>query len=1081
VQTCPGCGEQSPDRFRVCGYCGSVLVARPLPEGVRKTVTVVVCNLKGSAVLASRLDSEALREVLALYFSAMKPVVERHGGTIEKYIGDVIMAVFGLPRMHEDDALRAVRAAAGVREALADLNVTLRAQFGVTLENRTGVSTGEVVAGEGGGSRRLATGDTVNLAGRLEQAASAGEVLIGESTYHLVRDAVEVVPVELLAVTGKLEPVRVYRLVSVTAGARSARPAGRPLAGRARELAALDAEFRRSVAGPEGRLITLFGEAGVGKSRLIEEFVRRIAGQAVVLRGRCLSYGDGITFFPLAEVLRQAAGIVPQDSDEDVRIKLKSCCGKELAGATSRIESVMGLSRHLYGKDELFWGIRAVLEELARRRPLVVVFDDIHWAEPTFLDPIEDILDASLGVPLLIICAARHELREDRPGFATGRPAASQIELGELSPVESSLVVRNLLGVAGLPGRLEQRILGLAEGIPLFIEQMLAMLIDDGRLREQAGRWVFSGTAEVLSVPGNVSSLLGARLDRLVPAERMVVESASVIGLEFSSDAVTVLVEQSDARTDLEPALAALCSKQLIRRAESGETDDFHFSHILVRDTAYARLLKRTRGRLHERFAAWLTGTVGSRLAEYEEIIGYHLEQSFRCRAELGPVDEDGRRLGAEASRHLSSAGRRALARGDMPAAASLLQRAAALLGDKDPARALLLLEAGEAAADTGELERAESVLTEAADRALSAEDTGIARAAVLARLYLRYTTDARAVQENVVELVEQQIPELEAVSDDRALVRAFRLLTAVHGTGLRYADAAAAAERTIRHATAAGDEVTARRFLGWLAMSALYGPMPVPEAIATCEEVLARAQDDRKARALTELAIGHLEAMRGNFDRARLLYRRSRASLEEFGYLFSAALTSIDSAVIELLAGDLAAAESELRADYRRLEEMGERNYISTTVGLLAEVLYRQGHYEESAEFAGACEQLASPGDVASQFLWRCVCGKLRARQGVFGEAESLLTTAIALIETSDQLDLQGTGLMDLAEVRELAGAPAGAAALSERAAGLFERKGNVVSARMARQLTERLLSQANRAAAAGRDRPARDRPRTP
>jgi class 3 adenylate cyclase len=304
VQRCPDCGEQSPDRFRVCGYCGSILVALVSSQEVRKTVTVVVCNLKGSTELAGRLDSEALREVLTLYFSAMKPVLERHGGTIEKYIGDVIVAVFGLPRMHEDDALRAVRAAAEMREALAELNVTLRAGFGVALENRTGVSTGEVVTGEGGGSRRLATGDTVNLAARLEQVAPVGEVLIGESTYWLVRDAVEVVPVEPLEQKDMPEPVRAYRLLSVTAGARSARPAGRPLVGRAREFAALDAEFRRSVAGPECRLVTLLGEAGVGKSRLIEEFVRGLAGQAAVLRGRCLSYGDGITFWPLAEVFR---------------------------------------------------------------------------------------------------------------------------------------------------------------------------------------------------------------------------------------------------------------------------------------------------------------------------------------------------------------------------------------------------------------------------------------------------------------------------------------------------------------------------------------------------------------------------------------------------------------------------------------------------------------------------------------------------------------------------------------------------------------------------------------------------------
>jgi hypothetical protein len=559
--------------------------------------------------------------------------------------------------------------------------------------------------------------------------------------------------------------------------------------------------------------------------------------------------------------------------------------------------------------------------------------------------------------------------------------------------------------------------------------------------------------------------LLGARLDRLGPVELRVAESASVIGLEFSSGAVSVLVQEDDAQTDPDPALASLCGKQLIRQAEPSLAD-FYFSHILVRDTAYARLLKRTRARLHERFAAWLTDTFRSRIAEYEEILGYHLEQSFRYRSELGPVDDHGRRLGAEASRYLSLAGHRALARGDMPAAANLLPRAAALLGEEDPARSLLLLDAGEAAVDTGELEQAESLLTEAADRAVAAGENGTARAAALALLQLRYTTDAHAVQqsigqESMVELVERQIPELEAMGDDRALMRAFRLLTYVHWTRARFGEAVAATERAIRHATAAGDEVSARRFLGSLAMSALYGPMPVPDAIVTCEEVLARAEGDRKARALTEVTLGQLEAMRGNFERARLLYRRSRASLEEFGYLLPAALTSLASSVIELLAGDLTAAESELRKDYQRLEEMGERNYISTTAGLLADVLYRQGRFDESAEFAGICEDLASPDDVASQFLWRCVRGKLRARQGAIGEAESLLSTATALIETSDQLDLQGNGLLDFAEVRELAGAPADGADLSEQAAALFERKGNVVSALRARQLAERLRNE--------------------
>ena len=420
MQTCPSCGEENPDRFRLCGYCGTVLAAgQPPPQEVRKTVTIVFCDLKDlSTALGGLLDSEALREVLALYFSAMKPVLEGHGGTIEKYIGDAIMAVFGLPRMHEDDAQRAVRAAARMREALAELNVTLRAEFGVTLENRTGVNTGEVVTGDTGASQRLATGDTVNVAARLEQAAPAGEVLIGESTYRLVRDTVEVVPVEPLTLKGKPEPVPAYRLLSVAEGVMSTGPADLPLVGRAREIAALDAEFRRSVAGSECRLVTLFGEAGVGKSRLIEEFVRSIADEAVVLRGRCLSYGDGITFWPLAEMFRQAAGIVSEDGEEDARAKLASRFGGRLADATSRIESVMGLSEQQYGKDELFWAVRTVLQELVRRRPLVVVFDDIHWAEPTFLEFIEQLLDASRA------CRSSSSVR----------PAMSSRKIGRVSP-----------------------------------------------------------------------------------------------------------------------------------------------------------------------------------------------------------------------------------------------------------------------------------------------------------------------------------------------------------------------------------------------------------------------------------------------------------------------------------------------------------------------------------------------------------------------------------------------------------------------------------------------------------------------
>ena len=484
VQTCPGCGEENPDRFRLCGYCGSVLVALAPSHEVRKTVTVVFCNLKGSTELAW-LDSEALREVLSLYFSAMKPVLERHGGTIEKYIGDVIMAVFGLPRMHEDDALRAVRAAAQMRKALAELNVTLRAGFGVTLETRTGVSTGEVVTGVGGGGRHRRRGER-------RRGPRAGRAAGGDPDRR----------VHLPAGPGR----RRGRASGAEgqAGACDGLPVGRghrrrqqrqvggPTAGRpgprARRPARGVPPFGRRT---QGRLITLVGEAGIGKSRLVEEFVRSLAGQAAMLQGRCLSYGDGITFWPLAEVFRQAAGIVPEDSEEDARAKLASHLGAT-GHAASRIELVLGLSRHRYG-------LRAVLGRAggpSGAGPASAAGGGLRRRH------------LGLSPPSSISLRTSSTPRWGCRSSWSARPAASSARTAQVSPRAAGggpdraggtlpggrawgPAIRNLLGEAGLPKPLEQRIVGLKKGNPLFVEQVLSMLIDDGLLGEQAGRWVF--------------------------------------------------------------------------------------------------------------------------------------------------------------------------------------------------------------------------------------------------------------------------------------------------------------------------------------------------------------------------------------------------------------------------------------------------------------------------------------------------------------------------------------------------------------------------------------------------------------
>ena len=1055
---CPDCGEENPGRFRHCGYCGAKL-SQPdgaaAAEEVRKTVTVVFCDLKDSTSLGERLDSESLREVLSVYFSAMRQVLERHGGTVEKYIGDAIMAVFGLPRLHEDDALRAVRAAFEMGTALQDLNVRLQASWGVRLENRTGVNTGEVVAADSVTRQRLATGDTINVAARLEQAAPDNEVLIGDTTFRLVRDAITAEAMEPLELKGKSAPVRAYRLTGVGTGEAITRRVDLPLVGREAELGHLTDAFGRALADSHCEVVTVLGQAGMGKSRLIEEFVRHVSGRAQVLRGRCLPYGDGITFWPIAEALRQAAGIVIEDREEEAKAKLRSLAGAEREDAALRIWSLIGSGSGGYSKDELLWSVRYVLDTIARRRPLVVIFDDIHWAEPIFLDLIEHVADTSDGVPLLIVCAARHELIDQYPGFLAGRRGAHRIELHELSRSDTARVLGNLIGDVQLPLGLEDRILSVADGNPLFAEQMTSMLIDSGVVGGQGGRWTFTGGYHDVTVPPNISSLLASRLDHLPPPERGLVERAAVIGLEFPSPAIAALAADGDPESSLGPPLSALCGKRIVRPLD-GRPDgtDYQFSHILVRDAAYDRLLKRTRARLHERYADWLLKVSGTRAGEFEEIIGYHLEQSFRYRAELGPLDEHARTLGERAARHLGAAGLKAIGHGDMPGAANLLQRAAALLDEDHPDRPRLLLGVGEALTDAGELATADAVLEAARIGAALLGDDAIGRSAELAVLHLRYTTDSTSAHDSIVARVRELLPVLEEAADHHGLVRAWRLLTYAYMTATQWGMAVEAGEQTIHHAEQAGDEGMATRFVGMLAVSVLYGPTPVDEAISYCEGVLSRAAEDRKSVAITEAALAHLEAMRGNFEVARVRYRRSRALLEEFGWRFSAALTSHDSAPVEMFAGDLEAAERELRKDYQTLEQMGERNYISTTAGLLADVLYSQGRYQDSAGFAAVCRDLASPDDVGSQFLWRCVQAKLLARDRQYEQSDSIIAEAIELISASDWVDGQGDGFMDLAEICRLRGRIGDALEAVAEASARFTAKGNVVSARRADKL---------------------------
>jgi class 3 adenylate cyclase/tetratricopeptide (TPR) repeat protein len=1053
VQICSSCGGELSDQFRFCGFCGFALETPALVKDSRKTVTVVFCDLKGSTNMGEALDSESLRELMSRYFEVMSQILEGHGGTVEKYIGDAIMAVFGLRQVHEDDALRAVRAAADMRAALAEFNAEVARVWGVTLTNRLGVNTGEVIAGEPMRGQRLVIGDAVNVAARLEQAAPPNEVLVGPLTYRLVRDHVEVEPVEPLELKGKSERMPAYLLLSVLRRQGPMQKGHRPMVGRDAELAHLSGALGEATAGRAARMVTVLGQPGVGKSTLMAELRTAVEDRATVVNGRCLPYGRGITFWPLLEIVQSAAGISEEDSPEAARASLNELAGHD-EDVVERVASVLGLSSTQFPVDETFWGVRKLLEAMAHRQPVVIVFEDIHWAELTLLDLIEHLLRSAEG-PMLLVCLARPELLELRDGWGD-QPGATALTLAPLSDDDIGAVIDSVLGDGELQESVRERIVEAAGGNPLFVEQMLSMMIDDGLLRQEDGVWSAARGLDQLDVPPSVQALVAARLDRLQLEERQVIEPASVIGVSFPHAAIEELVDES-----LKPAvglrLSSLSARQLIHPEGTAPAgDDYRFDHILIRDAAYGRLLKRERALLHERFADWATETNRERKreGEFEEILGYHLEQAAGYLAELGPLDAHGQRLAERGATRLAAAGRRALGRGDMPASANLLRRAVQLLPRGDARRLGLLPELGEALLEIGEFASAEVFLDEASECAVANDDLLLQARAGLVRLLLRTHSSPPEHWSGQLEGDAEDIMRvLEEAQDNANLAAAARLLAVAHGNAGRHEDSADMAARAIEYATFAGDERQRSKAACHYAQVATYGPTPVADALRRCEELLEQTSGDRRTQGIVTGLLARLHAMQANFEYARALYTRGYVVLEDMGRSVAAASTSIDSCAVEMLAGDPAAAEAELRRDYAQLEQMGEKGLLSTIAGELARAVYARGAYDEAHRLTVTAQRLAADEDILTQALWRMVRAKVLAQRGTLAEAQRFARRAVELLRPTGDLISQAEALMDLAEVLEVAGEIEEAEAALADARSLFERKGDIVSGGRARK----------------------------
>jgi class 3 adenylate cyclase/tetratricopeptide (TPR) repeat protein len=1039
VRICPACGRENPEGFLYCGFCTASLTAAAAER--RKLVTLVFCDVAGSTALGEQLDAEAVRGLMLSYFAEAREVLEGHGGTVEKFIGDAVVGAFGVPVVHEDDALRACRAA-----------LEIRARVSSRMPLRIGVNTGEVIAGNPAADRdTFVSGDAVNVAARLEQAASPGEVLIGDETYRLVRDAVAAEAVEPIAAKGKSEPVAAYRLVGVSGIGPLPRRPGTPLAGRDRELALLEREFDSVVAERRTRLVTVVGEPGVGKSRLAAELVSLVGSRARVVRGTCLSYGEGITYWAIGQIVRALAGVRDEHSRDEALARIAACVAGTPNGGpvAANIAQVLGLAGGSANAAETAWAIRHFLAAQAGEQPLVVVVDDIHWAEAALLDVLEGLPAATDGGPILVVCLARLELLENRPGWDVA------VRLEPLDGGAVNAILDSLLGTA--PHAVRERLAIASAGNPLFVEELAAMLLDEGVLRIEDGVCVVEGDLDAVTLPTSLRVLLGARLDRLHAEARATLERGAIEGEVFHQGAVVEMTEPA-LRSLVPSSLETLSGKDFVRPAAASFVGEaaFRFKHILVRDAAYRSTPKRLRAALHEGFADWLERLAGERVTEYEEILGYHLRQSYRYRVELGVVDDETCALGDRAACRLGAAGQRAHARGDARAASTLFATAAELASDPLE-RAGHALRHGTAAREAGAFGVAADVLARVRQDALAAGWRGIEAAANVELAWVSGYTDPMESTIRMREAGERALAMFEALGDDRGAAGALVLLARERWMGLHCGDMEDLLERALPRAEHFGDQRLVAVVLIALAQAVLFGPRPAVEAGSRCETLLERARAiGPTAAARISMMLAVLEASLGHSARARALQAESRAVVEELAAP-EVAIAAQYAGLAALIAGEPERAEQELRSAEVLLEQIGERTVASTVAALRARALVELGRDEDAERAAMRALGWADADDVISQVYARGALARSFAARDDADAALENAHRAVELASESDSLNQRGDAHFDLALVLGVTGDLEGAWRAAADALELYRAKGNVVSGERARRLTRR------------------------
>jgi DNA-binding SARP family transcriptional activator/tetratricopeptide (TPR) repeat protein len=990
----------------------------------RRPVTVLCVVLQPISGSGTALDPEAHEVVYEQAAADLVPVIERYGGKLVRRVSEHLIGVFGVASLHEDDALRAARASVEAREALTTEADMLLSDHGANLVFRLGLATGEALVG-GSGPLGFA-GDVGNLAVTLAEDAGPGQILLSEQTQQLAAAAIE---------ADSAGPGR-FLLRSVHAGMRPlAVRLDAPFVNRDEELRRLGEAYARAARERTTVIVSVVGEAGLGKTRLVQESARRMSQEVTVLTGRCLPYGEGITFYPLRELVRQAGG--GDDSPERIEDLLASAA--DAANVAERLHRAFGPGdRGRTDAAEIFWAARRFLEALARSRPLLVVFEDLHWAEPTFIDLVEFLALQPGQAPIALVCIARPELLEQRLAWAAEADRQVSIVLTPLGAGQAAELLDGLTAGQHISPSTRTRVIDTATGNPLYLEQLAASISEQA---ESEAR---------LALPPTLQALLAARLQRLGPGASSVLARAAIAGKEFGEQEVSELLPP-EARGPLGRNLRILIRRGLIQHGPGRVPgENYSFRHMLIQQATYDAIPKSLRAELHQRYADWLEFVFAEPILNRAEILGHHLEQSVRYANELWPADARSATLSIRAAKHLDMAGTAAHDRGDDLAAVNLLERAAALLPADDPALGRLYTTLGTALTEAGQLGQAKTTLDDAQRIAAANGDVSQHSHARVQALLLGLKLDPAEAAVEITRALPELRSEFDRSQDELGICRALQLEAALHWNLAQSAAAEEAWRSAARYARSVNDRRELAEILSWLASAALWGPTPAAEGIRQCEEYLDEIGNHPFGKADVLRHLAGLYAMQDDPAAARAALSRAKDLLDPLGATVTAAVNQ-PAALVAMLAGDLATAEAHLRLEYESLVGMGERRLLATTSAELARAIAAQGQhrYDEALDLLAVSREAAADEDRSAQAVGQGLTARILADRGHHREAEALARSAVVLAAQADLLSEHADTMLNLAHVLVAAGKLPGAQEAATQALGLYQSKGNLPGVR--------------------------------